>query len=64
MAFTLHFQRRAQSLRTGEGVGLGGQGPSLACPGTLSPTPPIPRPTPTPCWVLSGSQRLPALDLK
>lgn len=44
MAFTLHFQRRTQSLRTGEGVGLGGQGPSLACPGTLCPTPPTPHP--------------------
>lgn len=46
MALTLHFQRGAQSLRTGEGVGLGGGAPSLACPG--------PWPHPSACHCSQG----------
>lgn len=52
MAFTLHFQRSTQGLRTGEGIGWAARVSSLACPGILRPTPPKP---PYQSWVLSGS---------
>lgn len=50
MALTLHFQRGAQSLQTGEGVSWVARVPSPACPRT--PAPPIHG------WVLSGSHCL------
>lgn len=53
MALTLHFQRGAQSLQTGDGVGLGSQGPLPGLLGDPAAYPLFPT-----CWVLSGSRCL------
>lgn len=58
MALTLHFQRGAQSLRTGDGVGLGGQGPLPGLPWDSAPR--------SSCTPVLGALResLTALDLE